>query len=631
MPLDLDVFIDLTGSSRSEGEVRAVVERWQRPECLGSLSGQVRAILPRSAGASALRSSAPHWCFSEDVGPVAGLDAALRAAGQRGVGVLILTGAVDVTCEAIGALHQRLRRDPMFGFAIPRTGCADRCCIARLADHGAGAAGWMPRRVLSDLPEAEIFVETVSPCVLVAPQIVGNFGPLDSRFEALPAALLHYMATARRCGFRTVLCNRAVIGGENLSCGSRDIAPVPAFSETDRTRLLEKIPDFDRSWKEFRAAGWQRFEQLCAAGPDGPPSLLFDIRNVGPLHNGTTRAVLGLVSAFRERSRAWDVALLVDPLGAAFHDFPRVYAGWPVHSTPPAKAFTLAFRPSQPWHIQEMADLHHAALINAYTVLDTISWDIAYWAPPHLEGVWQFLADHANGLVYDSDFTRRRFVERFPSGRSIPNTVTHFSFDPREYTDVTAKPGARQFALVVGNHLDHKDVRQTVATLASAFPYQPITALGPADATSPFITARQSGSLSESEIQGMYAGADYVVYPSFYEGFGFPIVTALARGRTVLARRSALLDELAEHCDGRGRLIAFDTREHLVELLGRLRDGEAVPEIPVGRAAAGAPARTWRDVADETHQFLFGLIADDARRHWIARERALSQLMSFRG
>ena len=72
--------------------------------------------------------------------------------------------------------------------------------------------------------------------------------------------------------------------------------------------------------------------------------------------------------------------------------------------------------------------------------------------------------------------------------------MTLFSFDAREYTqENAAASSAAQFVLVVGNHLDHKDVRQTVATLASAFPYQPIAALGPADTTSPFVTAQPSG------------------------------------------------------------------------------------------------------------------------------------------
>jgi len=635
--MNLEVFVDLTRSGLSAGEIIATIETWQRPESLGCVSGQVRVLARRGVISNGTLPAGSGWCLAETDNPRAVLDHTLRSAGRRGSGVLVLSGAVDVTCEALGELQRRLSRDPMFGFAIPRVACADRCCIAALTQHGAGSTEWIPRKVLSDLPESEIFVETLAPCVLIAPQVAANFGPLEPEFSALGTSVLHYMAVARRCGFRTVLCNRAVVGGDDLACGSVEITPVPELSPSDRERLARLIPDLERSWGAFRAAGWQRFERLCGAMPrphnhSCRPSLLIDVRNVVALHNGTSQAVLGLVSAFRDQAKGWDVALLADPVGAEFHDYARLYPGWPVYTSCPERVFTVALRPSQPWHIQEMADLHHSALINAYLVLDTISWDIGYCAPQGLEGAWLFLADHADGLLYDSEFTRRRFVERFPTSATVPNRVANFSFEPREYKGTSRGPqGASQFVLVVGNHLDHKDVRQTVATLASAFPYQRISALGPVDVTSPFVTARKSGTLSEQEIQRLYADARYVVYPSFYEGFGFPIVSALANGRTVLARRSALLEELAGHCDGAGRLIAFDSREELVELLGRLLHGEPVAEIPLGTARDGSPVRTWADVARETHDFLSTLVTDSARRHWIARERALSQWRSFRG
>ena len=43
----------------------------------------------------------------------------------------------------------------------------------------------------------------------------------------------------------------------------------------------------------------------------------------------------------------------------------------------------------------------------------------------------------------------------------------------------------------------------------------------------------------------LYAAAKLVVFPSFYEGFGLPVVTALAYGRTLCARESPVLTEVA--------------------------------------------------------------------------------------
>ena len=46
----------------------------------------------------------------------------------------------------------------------------------------------------------------------------------------------------------------------------------------------------------------------------------------------------------------------------------------------------------------------------------------------------------------------------------------------------------------------------------------------------------QSGTLSETDIHRLYAGARVVVFPSFYEGFGFPIVTTFAYGAVKMPR-----------------------------------------------------------------------------------------------
>ena len=420
-------------------------------------------------------------------------------------------------------------------------------------------------------------------------------------------------------------------------CDAAAVQPLPAMSARDQGLLRRLVPDLDRAWQESRGSPWERFERLCTASIDTPkppprPSLLLDVRNVGPIYNGTTQAVLGIVNGLKVLQPKWDVALLANADGAVFHDFKRVYAGWPVHTTLPDRPFTAALRPSQPWHIQEMVDLHSVSLFNAYLLLDTIAWDIAYAAPPHLEGTWQFLADHADAFLFDSHFTRQRFVERFPSAGSVPGRVTHLSFDPTEYarTDVSSTSGGDEFILVIGNNLDHKDVRHTVEALASAFPFRHIRALGPADVVSPFVTAQRSGGLPELEMHRLYASAQFVVFPSFYEGFGFPILTALAYGRTVLARRSALLEEVAAQCDCRGRLVVFDRREELVELIGRLVHGEPVPEHPLGLGLANGRPKTWRDVARDTLDFLESRVREPSRSRWTAREHAVRQLMAYR-
>lgn len=62
-----------------------------------------------------------------------------------------------------------------------------------------------------------------------------------------------------------------------------------------------------------------------------------------------------------------------------------------------------------------------------------------------------------------------------------------------------------------------------------------------------------TGEVEDAALPGLYCGAIAVVYPSHYEGFGLPVLEAIACGAPVIASTDAALTELtngaAIHCD----------------------------------------------------------------------------------
>jgi hypothetical protein len=108
-------------------------------------------------------------------------------------------------------------------------------------------------------------------------------------------------------------------------------------------------------------------------------------------------------------------------------------------------------------------------------------------------------------------------------------------------------------------------------------------------------------------------------------------VTTLAHGKTLIARRSELLEEIASHCST-GRLIAFTHRDELVGILGRLLHGESVQQEPIGTALSGSSRRLrrWADVARDIIGFLERLVRQPSRARWLARERVIHQFLAFR-
>jgi alpha-1,3-rhamnosyl/mannosyltransferase len=53
------------------------------------------------------------------------------------------------------------------------------------------------------------------------------------------------------------------------------------------------------------------------------------------------------------------------------------------------------------------------------------------------------------------------------------------------------------------------------------------------------------GIVEEADLPGLYAGADAFLYPTLYEGFGLPVVEAMACGTPVLTSANSALQEIA--------------------------------------------------------------------------------------
>ena len=75
------------------------------------------------------------------------------------------------------------------------------------------------------------------------------------------------------------------------------------------------------------------------------------------------------------------------------------------------------------------------------------------------------------------------------------------------------------------------------------------------------------GHVPDDELPGLYAGAEAFVLPCVYEGFGLPVLEAMASGTPVVAADTTALPET---CGGAARLVAPDA-EALREALTQLR------------------------------------------------------------
>lgn len=173
----------------------------------------------------------------------------------------------------------------------------------------------------------------------------------------------------------------------------------------------------------------------------------------------------------------------------------------------------------------------------------------------------------------------------------------------------------RPYFLYAGNHFEHKDL----ATLARAWASLPqeceadlyLTGEDDVDALRSEYTRERGtivtlGEVSEEELARYYAGAVALVHPSLCEGFGLPMLEAMALGAPVVACRDAVPAVLK---DG---LFAFAPRDAqaAASAMQRLLADEPLRRAVGQHARDLARPYTWDRCAAETAQVYREVLED---------------------
>lgn len=108
---------------------------------------------------------------------------------------------------------------------------------------------------------------------------------------------------------------------------------------------------------------------------------------------------------------------------------------------------------------------------------------------------------------------------------------------------------------------------------------------------------RHLGYLSDADLSALTAGCTAFVMPSLYEGFGLPVLEAMACGVPVLTSRCGALEEVA---GGAAFLVEPRNTAEIAEGIERLLDDTALREDLGRRGSARAAQFSWGRAARET-------------------------------
>jgi glycosyltransferase involved in cell wall biosynthesis len=213
-------------------------------------------------------------------------------------------------------------------------------------------------------------------------------------------------------------------------------------------------------------------------------------------------------------------------------------------------------------------------------------------------------AERARRVITDSDFSKAELVRHL----GLPATsidVVLLGVDQRTAAAPAAFDGLRRYLLFVGEPERRKGLDLFLAA-AKRLPGASQDGLGVVlagrgtarfadDSNRPRVIGLDA--VSDERLASLYAGAAAVVYPSLYEGFGLPVLEAMAAGAPVIASDGGAIPEA-----GADAALYFRSgdEDQLVRAIQLVLGDATKREDLRARGLRWAATMTWDRTADAT-------------------------------
>ncbi len=207
------------------------------------------------------------------------------------------------------------------------------------------------------------------------------------------------------------------------------------------------------------------------------------------------------------------------------------------------------------------------------------------------------IARRARTVITVSPFSQNELKELL----NVEAEVVYGGVDARFTPDAEPAARPRPYVLCVASHSARKNLRALVPA-ANALAREGID-LVVAGGHRPQFTAEAGldgltllGHVPDEQLPGLYAGAEAFVLPSLYEGFGLPVLEAMASGTPVVVADTTALPDTA---GGAARLVEPQPealREALVDLLGDASERDRLRAAGLERARGFTWERTAREI-----------------------------------
>ena len=222
-------------------------------------------------------------------------------------------------------------------------------------------------------------------------------------------------------------------------------------------------------------------------------------------------------------------------------------------------------------------------------------------------------------VVTDSEYTRRAVIDRYglPSGQV---RVVYPGYNPDVYYQSDglsshSRSNKGEYVLYVGNLLPHKNVLRLLDAVAILRRRRPVRLVIRGEGRPAYARAVRArvetlgldeavsirGYTTEKTMRDLYTGAACLVLPSLGEGFGLPVLEAMACGTPVVTTRVASIPEVAGDA---AILVDAHDAVALADALHRVVTDRGLREELRGRGLLQAKRFDWAQTAAQMSRLL---------------------------
>lgn len=514
----------------------------------------------------------------KNLGYLGSANLAINMAKKSQKHLILMNSDARPTSNCISEMLQILELDEKIGFVSPRT---DNCSISTIAVENKSQSVTKAFHELISPKYSRYSFSPVSPgfMLLVRNKTIVQFDNLSKDFEPGYEEENDWQLRSGKAGWRCVLANWAFAyhGGSQSFDTKKNVLSLKHFE-----LIKQKHPHYPTLLEKYRSGNTFLSDQLIANSES--KAILISCPNMNDHHDGTSRHAKELIEAFsRTYGQDYEITVLAKKDAIHFHKLDNIANVKAVTEIAAAsdkgfsttqRFFEFGLMIGQPFQREPLEVLRRSSSVIGIHMLDCIWLDIPELFSQLDDCLWESAIETSDTLFVNSEYTKKLFINRYNIDFIEKFKVNYPSLNAVEYSfKIDEKSSSfdqnhkrkfeKDYILVMGNKFPHKNLIEAAEALADKIPNLDIIAIGAERIDSKSrVKYFSSGNLSENLLDKLFANAHSIVFPSYYEGFGFPIMHALEHSKTIFVRDYELNHEIKSLLQT-DKIVTFDNFDDL--------------------------------------------------------------------